>query len=93
MEIRHGTYRHYKNKNYAVLDCAIHTETGEELVIYRALYGKRQLWARPKRMFLETVVVAGREVPRFQYLGDADGEDAGSENSLDTPAPGNNLKP
>jgi hypothetical protein len=46
----------------------------EELVVYRALYdseefGKNALWVRPKSMFLENVVVDGKEMPRFRYLG------------------------
>ncbi len=51
----HGVYRHYKNKYYVVEDVAEHTETGEKLVIYRALYGENKLWARPYDMFLSEV--------------------------------------
>ena len=68
VEIRHGTYRHYKNHLYLVIGCATHTETDEELVIYRALYGERRLFARPKAMFLETVTIEGRQVARFEYV-------------------------
>jgi hypothetical protein len=71
VEIRRGVYQHYKRRLYSVIGCATQTETGEELVIYRALYGERQLFARPKSMFLETVTVEGLEVARFEYVGDA----------------------
>ncbi|MFC0682764.1 DUF1653 domain-containing protein [Lysobacter korlensis] len=60
-----GTYRHYKGNLYEVLGVARHSETDEALVVYRALYGEHGLWVRPLTMFQETVVVGGREVPRF----------------------------
>lgn len=50
-----GIYRHYKGDKYIVLDVAIHSETKEELVIYRALYGNNTLYARPKDMFLSEI--------------------------------------
>jgi hypothetical protein len=52
-----------------VLGVARHSETLEELVVYRQEYGDRGLWVRPLAMFLETVEVEGRRVPRFQRLG------------------------
>lgn len=60
-----GTYRHYKGNLYEVLDVATHSETEEQLVVYRALYGERGLWVRPLDMFTESVVVDGVTVPRF----------------------------
>jgi len=60
-----GRYRHYKGQEYEVLGVARHSETLEELVVYRALYGAHGLWVRPCAMFLEMVAVAGRTVPRF----------------------------
>jgi len=64
-----GRYRHYKGKPYTVIGVARHSETEEELVVYRKAYDDHGLWVRPKRMFLEMVDVEGRRVPRFEYLG------------------------
>jgi len=63
-----GRYRHYKGKEYEVIGVATHSETEEEFVVYRALYGERGLWIRPKAMFLESVLVNGQSVPRFQLM-------------------------
>ena len=60
-----GIYRHYKGQRYQVLGTARHSETLEELVVYRALYGEHGLWVRPAAMFGETVTVDGLPVPRF----------------------------
>ena len=67
-------FRHYKSaeKLYEIVGIANHSETLEKLVIYKALYdsefGKDSLWARPKDMFLGTVTVDGKEVPRFTLV-------------------------
>jgi hypothetical protein len=61
-----GKYRHYKGGCYQVIGTARHSETDEQLVIYRCLYDNVSLWVRPLAMFLEAVTVAGREVPRFE---------------------------
>ena len=66
--VQPGRYRHYKGHEYEVLGMAKHTETEEEFVVYRALYGERGLWIRPTKMFLETVTVDGRPCLRFQLL-------------------------
>lgn len=60
-----GVYRHYKGQRYRVLGTARHSETLEPLVVYRALYGEYGLWVRPLAMFVETVLVDGKRVPRF----------------------------
>jgi cupin 2 domain-containing protein len=67
-EIPIGRYRHFKGKEYTVFGTARHSETLEELVIYRQEYGDHGLWVRPRQMFAETVKVDGREVARFQPL-------------------------
>lgn len=63
-----GNYRHYKGGLYEVIGIALHSETHEELVVYRALYGEFGLWVRPKQMFLESVLVDGEAAPRFQRV-------------------------
>lgn len=72
MLMRPGKYRHYKGKFYEVLGTVRHSETLEELVLYKALYdspefGKDQFWVRPLKMFSENVIVDGKEVPRFAF--------------------------
>lgn len=68
--IKPGRYRHYKGGEYEVLGVAKHSETEEDFVVYRQLYGSGGLWIRPKEMFAEMVVIDGRPVPRFQLLKD-----------------------
>lgn len=68
-KVRRGLYRHYKGNMYRVVGEALHSETLEPMVVYRALYGERRLWVRPAAMFAGTVVVDGRETPRFAYIG------------------------
>jgi hypothetical protein len=63
-----GLYKHYKGQDYQVIDVARHSETQECLVVYRCLYGDYSLWVRPYDMFIETVMVDGKETPRFEYL-------------------------
>jgi hypothetical protein len=69
-EIKIGKYRHFKGSEYEVVGVAKNSETMEELVVYRALYGNYDLWVRPLKMFLEEVEVEGKKVPRFKYLGE-----------------------
>lgn len=63
-----GRYRHYKGNDYEVIGIAKHSETLEDHVVYRALYGDHGLWVRPKTMFMEMVRIDGKEVPRFKKL-------------------------
>jgi hypothetical protein len=67
--LKSGRYRHYKGKEYEVLGIARHSETLEEMVVYRALYGQEQMWVRPLEMFMEEVEVEGGKVPRFSFVG------------------------
>jgi hypothetical protein len=68
-KIQPGRYRHHKGNEYTVVGTARHSETLEELVVYRQEYGERGLWVRPAEMFAEAVEVEGRLVPRFEFLG------------------------
>ncbi len=70
MSCKKGIYQHYKGNFYEVLDVARHTETLENLVVYRALYGERELWVRPLEMFLEQIQVDAKTVPRFRYISE-----------------------
>ena len=68
--IPQGIYRHYKGSLYQVLYTAQHSETEESLVVYRCLYGEYGVWVRPLAMFIETVTVDGKEIPRFELIKD-----------------------
>ena len=70
-----GRYHHYKGGEYQVIGEGTHSETGERLVIYQALYDTERLWARPYDMFFGTVVVDGVETSRFKKVED-DGADS-----------------
>jgi hypothetical protein len=63
-----GRYRHYKGQYYEVIETALHSETLQAFVVYRALYGEGNLWVRPRSMFLGTVEVDGKKVPRFTFV-------------------------
>ena len=66
--IKPGRYRHFKGNEYEVLGMAHHSETEEELVGYRTLYGDHDLWVRPAAMWCETVERDGKVQPRFAYI-------------------------
>ena len=68
-ELKAGRYRHFKGKEYEVITVAKDSETLEDMVVYRALYGEYGYWVRPLTMFCETVTVEGQTMPRFQYIG------------------------
>ncbi|NYZ80191.1 DUF1653 domain-containing protein [Candidatus Micrarchaeota archaeon] len=67
MDVKLGKYCHFKGAEYEVIGVAKHSETQEELVIYKALHDSA-LWARPKTMFLEKVTKDGKTFPRFEYI-------------------------
>ena len=71
MSIKTGIYKHYKDKLYEVIGVAKHSETEEDHVVYRPLYGDRGLWIRPLSMFTEMVEVNGESVQRFAFVEDA----------------------
>ena len=66
--IQPGRYRHIKGKEYEVLFTARHSETEEEMVVYRALYGDYGLWVRPASMWNEKVIRDGKEYQRFTRI-------------------------
>lgn len=68
MTIKTGLYQHYKGPYYHVVEVATHSETEEQLVVYRALYGDKGVWVRPLSMFIETVEHDATIKPRFAYL-------------------------
>lgn len=67
-DIKCGKYRHFKGGEYEVLGVARHSETNEEMVVYRALYGEGGLWVRPASMWNETVERNGKTYRRFNYI-------------------------
>ncbi len=69
-ELQPGLYKHFKGGEYQVIDIARHSETEEWMVVYRPLYGERGLWVRPLALFVDEKLVDGRQVPRFEWLGD-----------------------
>jgi len=72
-DLQLGLYQHFKGNFYEVVGVVKHSETLEDLVLYKALYvgefPNGQLWVRPKKMFLEDVEVGGLRVPRFEFKG------------------------
>jgi hypothetical protein len=69
MHIQVGKYRHFKGKEYEVVGVAKHSETLEEMVVYRALYGEGGLWVRPASMWNEEVEKDGKRYKRFTFIG------------------------
>ena len=63
-----GRYRHFKGNEYEVLHIAHHSETLAPLVVYRALYGKGEVWVRPAEMWNEILERDGRTFLRFERI-------------------------
>jgi hypothetical protein len=70
MHLELGLYKHYKGNSYEVIGIAKHSETLEDLVVYKATYQAEgeNLWVRPLKMFQETVIIDGVEQKRFQKM-------------------------
>lgn len=67
----HGIYHHFKSNYYLIENIALHSETGEEMVVYRQLYGDGTLYVRPKAMFLEEIplekIPEGQPVQKHRF--------------------------
>lgn len=70
MEVKTGRYRHFKGNEYELLYIAKDSETLEDMVVYKALYGEGGIWVRPLKMWNETVIRDGKEYKRFTYIGE-----------------------
>lgn len=71
--IKLGKYKHFKGKEYEVIGFAKHSETLEDMVLYKCLYnhpkwGKDVIWARPMNMFCENITRDGKTMSRFEYM-------------------------
>ena len=101
--VLHGVYRHFKGNEYYVEDIAIHSETEERLVVYRALYGERRLFARPYELFVSTVdrekypdatqeyrfeLMTGKDAPKEEHIGEKGNEKETVEEAMDEAADG-----
>ena len=73
-KMKQGIYQHYKGKHYQVIGICLHSETLEEMVVYRQLYEDYGLWVRPKHMFEEGIIHEGQHRPRFQFIRTMDTE-------------------
>lgn len=73
MKTKKGIYQHYKGNLYELIDVVRHSESLEEMVLYKPLYKSKdfpdnKMWVRPKDMFFEDVIVDGKKTPRFTFL-------------------------
>ena len=68
MSLKKGLYKHFKGNPYRLLEIARHSETGEEMVVYQALYGERGIWVRPLAMFDESIERDGKTIKRFSWV-------------------------
>ena len=69
-ELKLGKYRHYKGGEYTVIGIGRHSETLEDIVIYRAEYGEGDIWVRPLDMWFDTVIKDGEKMQRFTFIGE-----------------------
>lgn len=69
-EIKIGKYRHFKGNQYEVICIAKNSENLEEMVVYRALYGEKEIWVRPASMWNEEIERDGKTYKRFTYVGE-----------------------
>ena len=74
-------FRHFKGGLYRYVCTAYDSETQERKVVYQALYGERQFWVRPEKMFFESVTRDGRTFPRFEEIEQQEREGGGAGKS------------
>ena len=67
--IKLGKYKHFKGNEYEVIGIAKHSETLEEMVVYKALYGDGDIWVRPISMWDEEIERDGVKKKRFEFIG------------------------
>ena len=67
-EVKIGKYRHFKGNEYEVVGFCKDSETTEKMVLYKALYGDKELWVRPYEMFREIIVRDGKKIRRFEKI-------------------------
>ena len=68
MSLIPGKYKHFKGNEYQLLYVAKHSETLEDMVVYKALYGEGGIWVRPAAMWQEIVHTEAYHGPRFQLI-------------------------
>ncbi len=68
MALKKGIYRHFKGNEYELVGIAKHSETLENFVVYKALYGERGIWVRPFALFIEEIERDGYKGPRFAWI-------------------------
>ncbi|WKY47767.1 DUF1653 domain-containing protein [Eubacteriaceae bacterium ES3] len=74
IKIKKGKYRHYKGKDYEVLDTAIHSESLQEMVVYKPLYGEKKTWVRPAVMWNQMIEKDGEKIMRFTLIEEVEDE-------------------
>lgn len=80
--IRPGRYRHFKGRDYELIDVALHSETEHPHVVYRPLYGQARLWVRPLELFVDYKEVDGIKVPRFKRVGASAGAETAAQHKV-----------
>ena len=67
-KLKLGKYKHYKGGIYEVLGVVMHSETLEEMVLYKSLLSEDRMWVRPLSMFFETIEVEKKVLNRFEFI-------------------------
>ena len=70
MNIKTGKYRHFKGNIYQVICVARNSETLEEMVVYQDVDNREKIWVRPLTIWNEEIVLGGKTIKRFTYIGE-----------------------